>query len=476
METLNFTELNLSKDSLKAISDMGFEKSTPIQSQAIPEMLAGHDIIGQASTGTGKTLAFALPAIEMLNPKSRAPQVIILCPTRELAMQVAVEINKFLKYKHKVSALAIYGGQAISRQIQALRRGVQIIVGTPGRVLDHIGRNTLRLDQVKTVVLDEADEMLNMGFRNDIERILSETKEDRQTVLFSATMSPDIMRLTKHYQKNPKFIKVAQEKVNVSKNVEQIYFQTDSTTKKYLLMHLLNEHKPNLAIIFCNTKRRVDEVAKNLYRKGFLAEGIHGDIRQAKRDVIMSRFRNNKINILVATDVAARGIDVSDIEIVFNYEIPRETESYVHRIGRTGRAGKKGKALSLVSRMDFGRLRSIERYTKTSIMKHETPKLDRVKDEPVKIDRRDEPLKKEIKKPVNKHLEKQANKIFGQIKEFIKKDELTGYVNVMENLLGEKHSSKNVAAALLKMVIDVDSHKMKSSSRSSFQKTELYRS
>ncbi len=366
MSNLRFTELNLSNDLLKAVSNMGFETTTPIQSLTIPKIISGKDVIGRASTGTGKTAAFGLPAIEGIDEKSKAVQVLILCPTRELAIQVSSEMNKFLKYKKNVSSLPVYGGQPIQRQLFGLQRGAQVVVGTPGRTLDHIERGTLRLGNVKMVVLDEADEMLNMGFREDIQRILKGTPSNRQTVLFSATMPREVLALTKKFQRNPEMINVANEEVR-TKMIEQSYFDIEASSKTRLLAQLLTEHNPRLSIVFCNTQRKVDAVCDDLRANGFFSAAIHGGIRQSKRDSIMNKFRNEKFNVLVATDVAARGIDVSNIEIIFNYGIPKETESYIHRIGRTGRAGKTGKAISLVSREERRMIHDIMYYSNTDI-------------------------------------------------------------------------------------------------------------
>ena len=366
MSNLRFEELNLSKELLKATSSMGFETTTPIQSQTIPKILLGKDIIGRAATGTGKTAAFGLPAIEGIDEESRAVQVLILCPTRELAIQVSSEMNKFLKYKRNVSSLPVYGGQPIQRQLFGLRRGVQIVVGTPGRTLDHIERGSLRLGNVKMVVLDEADEMLNMGFREDIQRILKGVPSSRQTVLFSATMPREVLALTKKFQRNPEMINIANEEVR-TKMIEQSYFDIEASSKTRLLAQLLTEHSPRLSIVFCNTQRKVDAVCDDLRANGFFSAAIHGGIRQSKRDSIMNKFRNEKFNVLVATDVAARGLDVSNIEIIFNYGIPKETESYIHRIGRTGRAGKTGKAISLVSREERRMIHDIMYYSNTDI-------------------------------------------------------------------------------------------------------------
>ncbi|MFH1643785.1 MAG: DEAD/DEAH box helicase [bacterium] len=385
MSKLKFEELNLSRETLKAISDMGFEQTTPIQEKAIPEIILGNDIVGQASTGTGKTAAFGLPAIERVDEKIRDVQVLVLCPTRELAIQVSSEIGKFLKYKRNISALPIYGGQPIQRQFFGLKRNPKIIVGTPGRTLDHIKRGTLKVDKVKMVVLDEADEMLDMGFRQDLQEILKGMPNNRQTVLFSATIPREVLDLTHKFQKNPKIIKISNEEIH-SKMIEQTYFDVEPSKKTFLLTQLLTKHNPRLSIVFCNTKRNVDVVCDDLRSQGFYSAAIHGDIRQAKRDSIMNKFRNAKINILVATDVAARGIDVSNVEVIFNYGIPRERESYVHRIGRTGRAGKTGKAISLVSRSEFHTFRNIMKYTNIYIERKSATDLPEIEFIPRKIE------------------------------------------------------------------------------------------
>ena len=448
MSKLRFEELNLSTGLLRAVSDMGFKETTPIQSKSIPEILLGKDVIGQASTGTGKTAAFGLPAIEKIDELEKGVQVIVLCPTRELAIQVSFEINKFLKYKKNIFALAIYGGQPIQKQLFGLRKGPKIVVGTPGRTLDHMRRGSLRLGKLKMVVLDEADEMLDMGFRNDIQDILKSTPNNRQTVLFSATMSREILKLTKKFQKDPKVIKIVGKKLS-AEMVEQSYFNVEPSKKNKLLAQLLTEHNPRLAIVFCNTRRKVDAVCKDLRSRGFYSAMIHGDIRQKKRDSIMNKFRNEKIKVLVATDVAARGIDVSNVEVVFNYGIPKERESYVHRIGRTGRAGKSGKAISLVARNEFVKLREIMRYANVDI---KLEKEDNLPDLDFLF------KNKETKNSRNSKSEKQ-NQIFVRINKSIKKirkDELSRYLLLMNYLLDGNNSLEDVSAALLKMVVEAE--------------------
>ncbi|MFN8355355.1 MAG: DEAD/DEAH box helicase [Spirosomataceae bacterium] len=372
MNRLLFSELGLSEFSLQAVTDMGFDTASPIQSEAIPFLLEGRDVIGQAQTGTGKTAAFGIPIVEKVNPESRATQALILCPTRELAVQVSDEIKKLLKYRKGVYVGAIYGGDSIERQIRDLKKGLQIVVGTPGRVIDHLERGTLQLDNLKMMVLDEADEMLDMGFREDIESILDQTPEDRQTVLFSATMSKPILALTTNYQTNPKLVKVVKNEIT-NDNIEQLYFDVKAKAKMEVMCRLIDFYQLKLILVFSNTKAKVDEIVENLTVRGYAAEGLHGDMRQQARNTVMTKFRSGNTNILVATDVAARGIDVNDVDAVINYDIPLDEEYYVHRIGRTGRAGKSGKAFSLIVGAERYRLRDIMAYTKVKIEKGVIP-------------------------------------------------------------------------------------------------------
>lgn len=379
MHTIPFSQLELSKDLQKAISDMGFEEASPIQTQAIPLLLKGRDIIGQAQTGTGKTAAFAIPAIEKIDTSKKNVQAVILCPTRELAIQVAEEFQKLLKYNRQVFVIPIYGGQPIQRQMEGLRRKPQIIIATPGRLMDHIERKTISLKEVDMIVLDEADEMLNMGFREDIENILNFVPGDRQTVLFSATMPPAIAHLTKKYQKNPQHLKIEHKKVSAPA-IEQFSVEVNQHMKLEVLARLIDVYNIKSGVVFCNTKRQVDDVVMHLQARGYSAESIHGDLRQVQRDRVMKSFKDKKIDVLVATDVAARGIDVEDLEAVFNYDIPQDEEYYVHRIGRTGRAGKSGRAFTFVSSKQRYWMRQIQKHTKATIMPHPIPSLDDVED------------------------------------------------------------------------------------------------
>lgn len=354
-----------------AIREMGFEKLSPIQEQAIPYLLQGEDIIGQAQTGTGKTAAFGIPAIQHINPDVKKLQTIILCPTRELAIQAAEELRKIAKYMHGIKVLPVYGGQDISRQIAGLR-GVQIIVGTPGRVMDHMRRRTIKLDLVNMVVLDEADEMLNMGFREDMELILGQIPGEHQTALFSATMPKPILEITDRFQNDAKLVKVAAQELTIPL-VSQKFYRVKNQDKDAACVRLLEYYQPKLTLIFCNTKKKVDELSDLLKEQGFQAEGLHGDLSQAQRDAVMKRFRNGGTSILIATDVAARGIDVDDVEAVINYDIPQDIEYYVHRIGRTGRAGRKGRSFTFANSREIGKIREIERVCHTTITEKKLP-------------------------------------------------------------------------------------------------------
>ncbi|MCI9336901.1 MAG: DEAD/DEAH box helicase [Lachnospiraceae bacterium] len=355
---------------------MGFEKLTPIQVQAIPYLLDGEDIIGQAQTGTGKTAAFAIPALQKIDPDLRKLQTVILCPTRELAMQAAEEIRNIAKFMHGIKVLPVYGGQEISRQIKGLK-DVQIVVGTPGRVMDHMRRHTIKLDYVNMVVLDEADEMLDMGFREDMELILGEIPNAHQTALFSATMPQPILEIANRFQKDARLVRVAAKELTIPL-VSQRYYRVKSQDKDAACVRLLEYYQPRLSLIFCNTKIKVDEVSEMLKKADFRAEGLHGDMSQHQRDVAMNHFRNGSTNILIATDVAARGIDVDNVEVVINYDLPQDSEYYVHRIGRTGRAGKTGRSFTFVSGRELFRLRQIERFCHTTIEERELPAASKV--------------------------------------------------------------------------------------------------
>ena len=425
---MKFDELNIDERILRAIEDMGFEETSPIQTQAIPAVCEGIDVVGQAQTGTGKTAAYTIPMLMKIDPQIKKPQAIVLCPTRELAVQVAEEIRKLAKYMSDIKVLPVNGGQEIVRQIKSLKTGVQIIVGTPGRVMDHMRRKTVKFDNINMVILDEADEMLDMGFREDMETILTETPEDRQTVMFSATMPKAIMDIARNFQKDARIIKVVRKELTVS-NIEQFYYEVRPKNKTEVLCRLIDIYNPRLSVVFCNTKRQVDELISELKGRGYFADGIHGDMKQQQRDRVMDDFRSGKVDILIATDVAARGIDVDDVDMVFNYDIPQDEEYYVHRIGRTERAGRSGKALSFISGKEVYKLKDIERYCKTKILAKPVPSLDDVKN--TKLDN-----------------------MFDKIRQTIEEGGLTDMVNLVEEHVNqEEYTSMDMAAALLKMLI-----------------------
>ena len=426
MESVRFEDLQLDDRILRAVADMGFEEASPIQAKSIPVQLEGVDMIGQAQTGTGKTAAFGIPLLQKIDPKNKKLQAVALCPTRELAIQVAEEIRSLAKYMHGIKVLPIYGGQDIVRQIKGLKDGTQIIIGTPGRVMDHMRRKTVKFDQVHTVIMDEADEMLNMGFLEDMETILSQLPTERQTIMFSATMPPEIQKIAESFQKDPQVIRVVKKQLTVPK-VTQYYYEVKPRTKVEVMCRLLDLYAPKLSVAFCNTKKQVDELVDELQGRGYFAEGLHGDLKQIQRDRVMNSFRNGRTEILVATDVAARGIDVDDVEAVFNYDIPQDDEYYVHRIGRTGRAGRTGIAFSFVVGREVYKLRDIQRYCKTKIIPQAVPSLDDIT---------------EIK----------AEKILEQAGCVMNEMDLSPIVHILEKkLLEEDYTSLELAAALLRM-------------------------
>jgi ATP-dependent RNA helicase DeaD len=375
-----FGELGLSQPVLQAISRMGFEAATPIQEQAIPLAMSGRDFIGQAQTGTGKTAAFGIPLIEKIDLGTEKVKGLVVAPTRELAVQVAEELNNIGQVKG-IHALPIYGGQDINRQIRSLKNRPQIIVGTPGRLMDHMRRKTIRLENASTVILDEADEMLNMGFIDDIEMILRDIPHERQTMLFSATMPRTIQDLAKRFLKNPQFIQVKTKEVTVP-NTEQYFLEVQERQKFEVLCRVLDIQSPKLAIVFGRTKKRVDELNEALNRRGYSAEGIHGDLSQAKRDRVMGKFKRGSTEILVATDVAARGLDIDGISHIYNFDIPQDPDRYVHRIGRTGRLGKAGVAITFVTSREIGQLRIIEQTTRRKIIRQAVPTVSEAMEGP----------------------------------------------------------------------------------------------
>lgn len=427
-----FNELGLPEEVLRAVADAGYEEATEIQAKTIPLLLEGKDVIGRSQTGTGKTAAFGLPAVSCIDGNfARTVQVLILCPTRELAMQACDEMCKFSKYLPYVKPVAVYGGADIDRQIGLLKKGANIVVGTPGRVMDHIRRRTLKLDCLRTVILDEADEMLNMGFREDIEEILQFVPEERQTVLFSATMPPQIMAITDEYQRDPVTVKVSQKSRTVE-TVQQFYYDVPMGRKTDALQMLLLAFEPNLSMVFCNTKHMVDELTEALVSKGFRAAGLHGDMKQQSRTQVLNAFKAGRLNILIATDVAARGIDVDDVDAVFNYDIPQDNEYYIHRIGRTGRAGKTGCAYTIVSgRRQVYDLKDIAKFTKAEITQCDLPTRDDV-------------------------IAKKTDRILDKVKNNIESGKYEKSAYHLEKLMSEGYSAEQIAAALLGMRISKD--------------------
>jgi len=421
-----FSELGLSAELLKAIDKLGFEQAAPIQAAAIPLLMQGKDIVGQSQTGSGKTAAFAIPAIEKTDPNLRAVQVLILCPTRELAVQVSEEVHKLALFKRGLNALPVYGGQSYERQFYGLKQGAQIVIGTPGRIMDHMRRGTLRLETVKSVVLDEVDVMLNMGFRDDIELILQATPKERQTVFFSATIPRPIQQLIEKYSRDPQQVRIEQKAMTVP-TVEQVYYEVDRRYKIELLTRLIDIHDLKLGIIFCNTKRMVDDLVDHLEAQGYMADRLHGDMTQAQRDRVMNKFRKSGLEFLVATDIAARGIDVDDVQVVFNYDLPYDGEDYVHRIGRTGRAGRRGRAISFASGRELFQIRNIERYTNMRIQRARVPTEAEVG-------------------------EARETVFLGKLRATLQSSEYQKQDHLIERLLEEGFSSTDLASALIHLL------------------------
>ncbi len=422
---IQFSDFNLSKEVVKAIEDMGFEEPSPIQALAIPLIQAGRDVTAQAQTGTGKTAAFGIPLIEHIDPTRRVVQALVLCPTRELAIQIAEEFSSLIAHIPRIMVLPVYGGQPIDRQLRALRQGVHIVIGTPGRIMDHLGRGTLDLSHVTTAVLDEADQMLDMGFRDDIEAILSRVPKNRQTLLFSATMPQPILEISGRYQKNPEFVRVQYAELTVPQ-IEQSCIEVRDREKLDVLCRTIDLWDPKLAIVFCNTKRRAEELAGKVKARGYRAEELHGDMKQSQRDRVMGGFRKGLIDILIATDVAARGIDVEDVDMVINFDVPQDVEYYVHRIGRTGRAGRSGRAITFVAPRDYTKLHEIQRFAKVKIQKIPVPSLGDV-------------------------ARTRTLAILGKVREAIRDGGLETYTRIIEEEMEADITSVEMAAALLKI-------------------------
>lgn len=426
MEKRPFNELGLSPEILKAVDKMGFEEASPIQTAVIPHGLAGKDVVGQSATGSGKTAAFAIPAIEKVDVRLRQVQVLVLCPTRELAVQVAEEFGKLAFFKKGLMEVPIYGGQSYERQFRALHAGAQVVIGTPGRVMDHMARGTMKLDALKVIVLDEADRMLDMGFRDDIEHILKSVPEQRQCLFFSATMPRMIQDLIKRYTRDPVWVRIEAHALNAPQ-VEQIYFEVDRRSKIELLTRLIDLHDFRFGIIFCSTKIMVDELDEHLHARGYSTDRLHGDITQAQRTRVMDKFRRRGFEFLVATDVAARGLDVDDLEVVFNFDLPNDAEDYTHRIGRTGRAGKKGMAFTFVAGRELYKMQNMVHYGRLKIRRERVPSMDEVE-------------------------EARGNVFFERIRATLEEKKFRSHDQMVDRLIQQGHTSTDIASALIHLL------------------------
>jgi ATP-dependent RNA helicase DeaD len=426
METPPFSELGLPAPLLAAIETLGYERPSPIQAMSIPPALEGKDLVGLSATGSGKTAAFALPALTLLDLKDRRPQVLILCPTRELAVQVCEEVHRLGAKMNGLHATPVYGGAPMDRQLRALRDGAHLVVGTPGRLLDHLRRGSFDASHVKMAILDEADRMLDMGFKDEMDELLAALPEQRQTLFFSATMNPGVSRLIRSFGKNPEIVEIQQKARTVS-TVEQSYFEVRQRSKVEVLSRILDMNPPRLGIIFCNTKRSVDECTEDLINRGYAADRLHGDMTQMMRERVLKRFREGAVELLVATDVAARGLDIDEIDIVFNYDLPTDPEDYVHRIGRTGRAGRSGRAVSFVYGRDIYRLQSIERYIRQVIRRERIPSVEQVEG-------------------------RRADLIFEGLKERLESGKFDLYQDNIDRLLDQGHTPTDIAGALVTLL------------------------
>jgi ATP-dependent RNA helicase DeaD len=426
MEKRPFAELGLSAEALRAVEKMGFEEASPIQTAVIPVALAGRDVVGQSSTGSGKTAAFALPVIERVDARKRAVQALVLCPTRELAVQVAEEFGRLALFKKGLAGVPIYGGQSYERQFRALAAGVQIVIGTPGRVIDHLERGTLKLDTLQVLVLDETDRMLDMGFRDDIERIASAAPPGRQLLFFSATIPRAIRDLIGRYSKNPAWVKIESVAQN-RPQVEQTYFEVDRRSKIEALTRLIDLHDFRYGIVFCSTKLMVDDLEEHLHARGYAVDRLHGDISQAQRNRVMEKFRERKFEFLIATDVAARGLDVDDLEVVFNFDLPNDAEDYTHRIGRTGRAGRKGRAFTFVSGQEIYKLQSMVRSARLDVHRGRIPSLDEVE-------------------------EARTNVFFEKIRATLEAKEFKPHDRMIDRLLDQGYASTDICSALIHLL------------------------
>ncbi len=426
MDTPPFSELGLPDALLAAIETLGYERPSPIQAMSIPPALLGKDLVGLSATGSGKTAAFTLPALAKLDVKLGYPQVLILCPTRELAVQVCEEVHRLGAKMTGLHATPVYGGAPIDRQLRALRSGAQLVVGTPGRLLDHLRRGSFDASRIKMAILDEADRMLDMGFKDEMDELLAALPADRQTLFFSATMNPGVSRLIQKFGNSPEVIQIEQKARTVS-TVEQSYFEVRQRSKVEVLSRILDMNPPRLGIVFCNTKRSVDECTEDLVNRGYAADRLHGDITQQMRERVLKRFREGAVEILVATDVAARGLDIEEIDIVFNYDLPTDPEDYVHRIGRTGRAGRSGRAVSFVYGREIYRMQSIERYTRSVVKRERIPSVEQVEG-------------------------RRADLIFDDLKERLEAGKFDAYQDNIDRLLEQGHTPTDIAGALVTMI------------------------
>jgi ATP-dependent RNA helicase DeaD len=426
METPPFNELGLSAPLLAAIEKLGYERPSPIQAMSIPPALRGDDLVGLSATGSGKTAAFVLPALTLIDFAAPHTQVLILCPTRELAVQVCEEVHRLGCELRDLHATPVYGGAPMDRQLRALRAGAQVVVGTPGRLLDHLRRGSFDPSHIRMAILDEADRMLDMGFREEMDELLAALPAERQTLFFSATMNPGVSRLIQKFGRNPEVIEVQQKARTVS-TVDQSYFEVRQRSKVEVLSRILDMSPPRLAIVFCNTKRSVDECTEDLVNRGYAADRLHGDMTQQMRERVLKRFRDGAVELLVATDVAARGLDIDEIDIVFNYDLPADPEDYVHRIGRTGRAGRSGRAVSFVFGRDIYRLQSIERYTRSVIRRERIPSQEQVEG-------------------------RRADLIFESLRERLDSGKFDAYQDNIDRLLEQGHTPTDIAGALVTLL------------------------
>lgn len=424
---MRFNELNLSKEVLQAVEDLGFEKPSEVQEATIPTILEGRDVLAQAQTGTGKTASFGIPMIEKMEDNCNSLQALVLVPTRELARQVSDELKKLAKHKKFIKVVPIYGGADMGKQLRELKRDASIVVGTPGRVMDHMKRKSIVLDEISFLTLDEADEMFDMGFRDDMKTIIERTNPKRQTLFFSATFDNNIKEFSKLYQNNPAKVIIEKKELTAEK-IEQFYLELNRNMKTEILNRLILIHKPKKSIIFCNTKRMVENLEVEIAQRGYRVDSLHGDMRQSSRDNVMKKFRKGTIDILIATDVAARGLDVSDIDVVFNYDLPQQAEYYVHRIGRTARAGKKGLSFTFVTSRDYPKFKEIEKYAK------------------IKMEKMKLPTKSDVERESLDNLYKKVNK------NILKAEEQVDYTEVLNKLLAQGYSLYDISASLLKMI------------------------